>query len=268
LAWALPSLGLASPGFRRVRGQVCKRVQRRLRQLRIPDLAGYRRYVEAHADEWPFVDDCCRVTISRFYRDGPVFDALANEVLPALAEYARKAQRRVLRVWSAGCASGEEPYTVALLWHFALAPKFGDISLAVVATDTDERVLARAEAAVYPAGCLRELPQPWRERAFVVEGQSLCLRPEHRANVTFLHQDLRSAAPEGIFDLVLCRNLAFSYFDERARRGALARLAAALAPGGALVVGLRERLPADCPAVEPWIGELGIYRRRRGRAYG
>jgi len=261
LAWALPRLGLAPPGFRRVRRQVCKRLHRRLRDLSLRDLAGYWRHLETHPDEWAVADRCCHITISRFYRDRPVFDRLANEIMPALAAAARGVGRSMLRVWSAGCASGEEPYTLALVWHFVVAARYGDLSLAVVATDADAKVLARAHDALYPPGCLRELPRDWVTLAFVPEGKLLRLNPELRAGITFLCQDLRSAAPEGPFDLILCRNLAFTYFDESGRRDALARLSGRLAPGGALVIGRHERLPPDRAPLEPWIAELGIFRR-------
>jgi chemotaxis protein methyltransferase CheR len=166
-----------------------------------------------------------------------------------------------LGVWSAGCASGEEPYTVALIWRFALAARFDTISLAVVATDADETVLARARNALYPPGCLAEFPQAWADAAFVREGRSLRLRPEYRAGVTFLGHDLKSEAPDGPFDLILCRNLAFTYFDAAGQRDALARLAGRLVPRGALVIGRRESLPPDRGQLEPWIAELGIFRR-------
>ena len=224
LAWALPQLGLAPAGFRRVRRQVCKRFYRRLKELRLPDLASYRQRLGAQPDEWAVVARCCHITISRFYRDRRVFDQLARDIMPALAAAARDAGRTVLRVWSAGCASGEEPYTVSLIWRFALATRFGNLSLAVVASDADETVLARARNALYPPGCLAELPCDWVEAAFVREGPALRLRPEYRAGVTFLCQDLKTAAPDGPFDLLLCRNLAFTYFDEAGRRDACARL--------------------------------------------
>ena len=78
------------PGFRKVRSQVCKRIRRRLNTLALDDLDAYKRYLETHADEWPRLDSMCRITISRFYRDRGVFEALEAEVLPALATAARK----------------------------------------------------------------------------------------------------------------------------------------------------------------------------------
>jgi chemotaxis protein methyltransferase CheR len=89
LQWALPRLGLRWPGFRKVRRQVIRRIARRIEALQLGDLDHYRRYLEAHAEEWPRLDGCCRITISRFYRDRQVFDALAQAGLPELVRLCR-----------------------------------------------------------------------------------------------------------------------------------------------------------------------------------
>lgn len=261
LAWALPQLGLAASGFRRVRRQVCKRLGRRLAALGLPDAAAYRRYLAAHPDEWRQLDAYCRITISRFYRDREVFEALANVVLPALADAAAASGRQSVRAWSAGCASGEEPYGLAIVWHEAMAPRFPAVELEIVATDVDPSLLARATRASYRASSLRELPEAWRRDAFERRGVQHILRPKFRQRVRFICQDLREQTPEGPFDLVLCRNLAFTYFDDFGRRQVLARLLAALRPGGALVIGAREALPGDDWPVEPWPPLCGVFRR-------
>lgn len=90
LQWCLPPLRKRWPGFRKVRGQVCKRIDRRLRQLGLAGPDPYRAYLETHPEEWAVLDGLCRVTISRFYRDRDVFDVLGEEVLPTLAEAARR----------------------------------------------------------------------------------------------------------------------------------------------------------------------------------
>jgi chemotaxis protein methyltransferase CheR len=244
-----------------VHGQVCKRLKRRFSALGLPSLEAYRDHLAAHPEEWRQVDQCCNVTISRFYRDRAVFDALVRPVMPALASAAVEAGRTELRAWSAGCASGEEPYSLAIVWRFVLAPRFPTLDLAVIATDSDSLLLKRAERATYGVGSIRELPEVLRDAAFETLGSRFELKPEIRRRVRFLRQDLRDEAPEGGFDLVLCRNLAFTYFDRACQHGALLRLLAALRPGGALVIGRRERLPDDGQPLAPWLPDLGIFRR-------
>ncbi|MCO5169719.1 MAG: methyltransferase domain-containing protein [Planctomycetes bacterium] len=243
LQWALPRLGLRWPGFRRVRGQVRKRLARRLEALGLPDLAAYRARLEAGDEvEWRALDALCRITISRFWRDRRVFARLADDLLPPLAREAR-ARGAPLACWSAGCASGEEPYTLALLWDRVLAPAAPGVTLRVLATDVDAAVLARARRACYPPGSLRDLPAGWADACFTRAGDEACLAPRLRDVVELRQTDLRRDLPDETFDLVLCRNLAFTYFDEPGQRAALARLLGRLRPGGVLVIGRKERLP-------------------------
>ncbi len=265
LQWALPRLSLEWQGFRRVRRQVCRRIGRRAQDLKLPDLVAYRAYLEVHPEEWALLDSFCRIPISRFLRDRIVFDLLGAEVLPELAAAAAARGARDLRCWSAGCASGEEPYSLKILWTREVASRFPDLSLAVVATDIDEELLDRARAARYRASSLRELPEAWVEKAFTRSNGFFELRTELRAGVEFLRQDVREEAPPGPFDLILCRNLVFTYFDAALRQGTLQRILRELCPGGALVIGLRERLPEGAAGVAAWNARLKIYRRSAGR---
>jgi chemotaxis protein methyltransferase CheR len=258
LRWALPRLGLRWPGFRRVHRQVCKRIARRIKKLGLSDVGAYLEHLDGAPEEWSELDALCRITISRFYRDRAVFDHLGEVVLPALAAAAVARREPMLRCWSAGCGSGEEPYSLALLWSFRLAHSFPGLSLSVVATDTDEQLLQRAGRACYPRGTLRELPPEWVERAFVREHGNECLRRALSQGILFLRQDIRSLQPEGPFDLVLCRNLAFTYFETGLQRRTLIDIAARMRPGAVLVVGKNERLP-DMEGFEPSPAGFGVY---------
>ena len=260
LQGALPRLRMRWAGFRKVRGQVCKRVERRRRELELRDLGAYRAYLEEHPDEWAVLDSLCRVTISRFCRDRAVFAFLEHDVLPALARIAAT-DRRSLVAWSAGCAPGEEPYTLALIWELAVAPVFAGLGLRVLATDIDPTMIERARAACYEAGSLRDLPEAWRSRAFVIREGGYCLRAELGRLVTFKRHDLRAEPPGGPFDLVLCRNVAFTYFDHELQAEVCAALPTCLRPGGALVIGRNELLPAEARGFVAWSAPLGIYRR-------
>jgi chemotaxis protein methyltransferase CheR len=242
LQWALPRLELRWDGFRKVRRQVCRRISRRLAELGLSDGAAYREYIEGNADEWDRLDGFCRITISRFWRDPAVFESLRDHVLPALGP--------TVSVWSAGCASGEEPYSLVL------AAAESGIAVRVLATDVDAALLDRARTACYPESSLRGLPPTMRAGAF----DDGCLRTAYREPVEFRRQDLRTAAPTGPFDLVLCRNIVFTYFAERLQAEIGHRLARSLWPGGALVVGAHEEPALD--ELEPWPQARGVWRRR------
>ncbi len=257
LQWTLPRLGFRWPGFRKVRRQVLRRIAKRLSELGLEDLAAYRLYLESHPQEWRRLDSCCRVTISRFYRDRGVWNLLGDEVLPYLAAAASRRGDSVLRAWSAGCASGEEPYTLGIVWKLAVG---SPMPLQVTATDADAHMLERARRARYPSGTLKELPADWRRQAFVPSGEDgeLLLEPACSAEIEWRCEDLRRQMSEGPFDLILCRNLAFTYFDEALQRQILERLVARLVPGGVLVLGAHESLPEQLIGLEPWPGSHGL----------
>lgn len=261
LRWCLPRLGLRWEGFRKVRATVCKRVRRRLRELDLPDVAAYRRHLEAVSGEWPVLDGLCRIPISRLYRDRGVFDCLAEEVLPACARNAA-AEGRPLRCWSAGCASGEEAVTLRLLWDLRLAADFPATRLEIVASDVDPVLLRRAARGCYSAGALKDLPADLRA-AFVSTGEEWCLKPAHLGGIDYRCEDLRTDWPAGPFDLVLCRNLAFTYFDAALQRAVLSQIAVRLRPAGVLVLGRHEALPRPHGFV-PWRSGINIFRRRAG----
>jgi chemotaxis protein methyltransferase CheR len=242
LQWALPRLGFRWQGFRKVRRQVCRRVSRRVVELGLGGADAYRRYLDEHDEEWDVLAGLCRVTISRFWRDRAVFEALRDRVLPELGPS--------VSAWSAGCASGEEPYSLVLA---AVAAR---VEIRVIATDTDPLLLERARRAEYRESSLRELPSELRARAFE-DGR---LRPRYREPVEFLRRDVREGPPDGPFDLVLCRNLVFTYFADEVQQEIAVHLARSLRSGGALVVGAHEALPEGLERFEPWPGARNVHR--------
>lgn len=265
LEWALPRLDLRWRGFQKVRGQVCKRLGRRLAELGVSDFAAYRRLLECDPDEWRRLDACCHITISRFYRDANVFDSLHEFVLPDIARRARR-EKRDARAWSIGCASGEEPYTLKIIWDLLVALQFPGIALKLTATDIDGPVLERAARGCYQRGSLRELPQSLREQAFDLVDSQYCVRPLYRKNITFLRQDLRAAMPEGPFDLVLCRNLVLTYFAPSLQQTILSRISERLAPQGYLVIGSKEHLPPDAASFVGIGGLPAVFQKRDERS--
>ncbi|HZA01402.1 MAG TPA: CheR family methyltransferase [Hyphomicrobiaceae bacterium] len=261
LQWALPRVELRWAGFRRVRGQVCKRLKRRLKALGLEGFAEYRLRLERDPSEWQRLDEACRITISRFYRDRGVFGGLQDCVLPSLARKAGSDGRSLIRCWSAGCASGEEVYSLKIVWDLTLAARFPSLDLSIIGTDIDDIVLSRARAASYARSSLGELPEAFISQAFERRGELWNVRGVHRRGVTFLRQDLRQEAPAGPFDLVLCRNVAFTYFAPDLQRSVSARIATVLAPGGYLIIGAHEALTEDTLAFESHSGSHQIFRR-------
>ncbi len=262
LRWLLPRLHLRWPGYRRVRRQVCKRIGRRLTELGIDDVAAYRDYLLRNPAELSVADQICRITISRFNRDRGVFDYLATNVLPELGRMALRRGDTRLLAWSAGCASGEEPYTLAIVWQLLVARRLADLDLRILGTDVDETLLRRARLACYSRSSLKELPGDWLANAFDETPAGYRLDPDISARVSFRRHDVRDGPVDGEFDLVLCRNLAFTYFDEEMQGAAARVLCRGLREGGALVLGAHETLPAELAEFGEWSAANSVYRKR------
>jgi chemotaxis protein methyltransferase CheR len=264
LQWCLPRLGLRWRGFRRVRRQVYRRLERRVAELGLTGLDDYRSYLEGHASEWSMLDTLCLIPISRFYRDRAAFQHLQLTVLPELSRMVLAADEDELRCWSLGCASGEEPYTVAIIWKLGVSPRFPGLRLRMLGTDIDRDAIERAERGCYAPYSLKELPPAMRAQAFERSPAGLVLNANYREGVEFRVQDVRTTMPDGPFHLILCRNVVFTYFETELQRRTLRRLIPRLAPGGVLMIGASESLPVGAEGLEPWPGERKVYRSHGG----
>jgi chemotaxis protein methyltransferase CheR len=224
-----------------------------MKELGLSGVGDYQNYLVDHPEEWSVLDGLCRITISRFFRDREVWRRIQGEVFPDLAQRAKKEGRGDLRVWSAGCGSGEEPYTLSMLWRLpseskeSLADTYPELRFHVLGTDAGADMLGRAERAVYPAGSLKELPPAWVSSAFRDTEEGFALLPEFKEDVSFTLQDVRKMTESAGCDLIACRNLAFTYFQEELQVEILDKLTRLLTPGGYLVIGSHEDLPSG-----PW----------------
>lgn len=153
------------------------------------------------------------------------------------------------------------PYTLVLLWASNLQSRFPDMTIDIVATDADPKMIQRALDARYKFSSLKDLPESWRDRCFTREDNKFCLKPEYKRDVEFLLQDIRQQQAEGRFDLVLCRNLVFTYFDEALQRQLLRRVVGAMHDGAALVLGAHEHLPEGVQELSLWLDKQHIYRK-------
>jgi chemotaxis protein methyltransferase CheR len=198
--------------------------------------------------------EAVRVGESRLFRHRSQIAALADVVAPAL----RERGRRAIRAWSAGCAAGEEPYTLAIVLSRALP----DRTISILATDVSGEALARAQTASYPRAALDHVPADYRD-CFVDDGERVRVAPELAARVRFERANLAGGAAPRDCDLVWCRNVLI-YFTADARRRAIERLVGATAPGGFVFVGYSESL-RDVPGLDARrAGDAVYYVRRDG----
>ena len=259
LQWALPILEMRWSGFRKVRKQVCKRVRRRIKVLGLNNYEEYKYWLQTHTSEWEILDEMCRITISRFYRDWAVFDLLKEEVLPHMAKNA-VIEKRPLRCWSAGCASGEEPYTLSLIWFFVLKSQYPNLDFQIVASDADPQMLERAKTGCYTVGSLKGLPPEWLKDGFSKRGNEYCIHPSFGKIIQWEQQDIRKDLPNGVFDLILCRNLVATYFSPPLQINIFSQMKSVLRTGGMVVLGCHEKLPEGLGGFIAMPEKLNIYK--------
>jgi chemotaxis protein methyltransferase CheR len=217
------------------------RLVRRLRHLR---LGSFTEYVDSlETDDAELEQFCNAITtnLTAFFRERHHFEFLAREILPALLR--RNVGSRRIRIWSAGCSTGEEPYSIAMAVGEALGD-LGGWDLRILATDVDSNVLAQAQSGMYDAERFERIGSPQRERWFApaAGGRRQEARPELKRLIAFRRLNLIEPWPmRGPFDVIFCRNVII-YFDKATQRDIIGRMAGLQREGDHLVLGHSESL--------------------------
>jgi len=250
IAFAAERRGFRSSGY--CLSVLERRVRERIVSAGAAGVEEYLRLLESDPSELDLLVEALTVKVSAFFRDPLVFEYLNELVFPTLLARKGAEGNRSVRVWSAGCAGGEEPYSVAILLHELSRREIPPVDVTIFATDVDERALARGREALYPASAVANVRHGILSSSFRPEADSWRVLPEVARLVRFSVHDLldgRTAAPAesifGTFDLVLCRNVLI-YFDAAAQAAALSALVRSLAEGGHLLLGQTESPPG------PW----------------
>jgi chemotaxis protein methyltransferase CheR len=218
-------------------GCVKRRIAMRIRACGFPTLGPYLDLLRHDPLEMERLLATLSIHVSHFFRNPSTFTALQQHILPELLHHAGQ-QNRPLRIWSAGCAGGEEPYTLALLLADLPLPGQG---LSLLGTDISPAVLEQARAGLFESSRLTEIPVAMLQRHFDAEGSKLRLREDIRRMVVFRRHNLLLEEPFPAAELILCRN-AMIYFSRPDQEKILARFAAALPEHGFLVLGKAETL--------------------------
>jgi two-component system CheB/CheR fusion protein len=185
---------------------ILRRIGRRMAATHNANLREYKQYLELRPDEVHELVKAFLIKVTGFFRDPEAFEYLRAEVLPELIRQGR-ASGRVLRFWSAGCATGEEPYSLALMFADLLGDELAEWSIRIFATDLDEGAINYARRGLYPANILNELPDDYRDRFFEPVEHGYRIAKYLRQMVIFGQQDLNRGVPFPRIDLVVCRNL-------------------------------------------------------------
>ena len=221
------------------RSSLMRRVDRRMAQVGITSYADYLDHLELHGDEFTALFNTILINVTGFFRDMEAWEHLRDEVLPGLLAARRPTEP--LRVWSAGCASGEEAYTLAMVLAELLGPAEFRDRVKIYATDVDEDALAHARQGSYSEREVRGIPSELLDRYFEQLGGRYVFRKDLRRSVIFGRNDLVQDAPISRVDLLVCRNT-LMYFTADTQARVLARFHFALAPNGVLLLGKAEML--------------------------
>lgn len=224
-----------------------RRLGTRLRALQLSTYRQYASYLTEHPEEYTRLLDAVTVNVTEFFRDAPVWKVVRDDVLPTLLKSKEAAGQRVIRAWSAGCATGEEPYSIAMAISSAMGDRTASFLYSVTATDLDPIALRTAEAGEYDIAKADQIPAPDRVRFITTEGKKFVIRPEIRDHVRFRPMNLFTDEPPRSLDLIMCRNV-FIYFSREQQAKVTAVFHKALSRGGYLILGRTEKMPPEVAA--------------------
>jgi len=243
------------------RNSLMRRVRHRMDQVGCEDFADYLDVLQASSDEFVALFNTILINVTAFFRDPEAWEFVASDVIPALL--AERGPNDPIRIWSAGCASGQEAYSLAMLLAEALGADGFSQRVKIYATDVDEQALADARTAVYDAKAVESVPKELLERYFDPNGGRYAFRKDLRRAVIFGRNDLVKDAPISRVDLLACRNT-LMYMNGETQRNVLNRLHYALAPHGMLLLGHAEMLLTHTDRFAPMNLDARVFRKAGG----
>jgi len=248
------------------RATVLRRIERRLQVTAQPDLPTYFTYLENTPEEASNLLGDMLIGVTNFFRDREAFEALERHVLtPLMGSELEKPKREEVRIWSAGCSTGEEAYSLTILCTEHQKLEANPVKVQVFATDIDERAIATGRAGQYPEAILTDVPPTRLRQYFLKEGERFKVRKEIREKVLFANHSLLSDPPFSQIDLIVCRNLLI-YLEREIQRDILQMFHFALRPGGYLFLGSSESADACPDLFTPVDKRNRIFRAKAGAA--
>lgn len=243
------------------RSSLGRRIRKRMGDVGIDSYADYRDQLETNADEFSALFNTILINVTSIFRDADSWTYLQREVIPeVLAEHGPEDE---IRVWSAGCSSGEEAYSLAIMFAEALGVEETLTRVKIYGTDVDDEALRDARSGLYPAKALEPLSETLREKYFEQNGARYSFRSDLRRRVIFGRHDITRDAPISRLDLLVCRN-ALMYFNVEAQTQIIDRFHFALREGGFLFLGKAEMLLNDSDRFDVVSMRQRIFRRRPG----
>jgi two-component system CheB/CheR fusion protein len=244
------------------RATLYRRIVRRVQDRRLEKLADYSKYLDAHPAEYDTLLASMFIKATSFFRDKETWDALSTKIIPRIL--AEKRPGEAIRIWCAGCATGEEAFSVAITLAEVLGPSFNNHEVKVFGTDVDEQAIVKARHAQFTPEQVEHVPPRILKEWFVEEAGGYTVRKDIRRAVVFGVNNLLTDAPISRLDMILCRNL-FIYFDGEVQKRVLTRFHYALRQNGILILGKSELIPFAARIFESVDLSRRMYRKDGGR---
>jgi len=239
----LQYLGLSWAGYRKVRKGVKKRIRRHMKQLGCRKMEAYLGKLETDREARQECNQLMTVSISRFFRDRGLWQTLQHQILPDLL----KNQNATFKVWSAGCASGEEVYSFKIIWdrlkmHVTNLPK-----LEITATDMNPLYLDRARTGIYSSSSLKEVQREIRFAYFEPRssGTRYAVKSSLKSDIIWKLHHLLSDPPGSHYHIIFLRNNILTYHQDHLKKPAFRKVIDRLRPAGYLIIGSHEDLPVE-----------------------
>jgi two-component system CheB/CheR fusion protein len=245
------------------RSTLGRRIHKRMTDVGVHSYLDYQDLLETSADEFGALFNTILINVTSFFRDPDAWTLLQRDVVPELL--AGTAPDQEIRVWSAGCSSGEEAYSLAVMFAEALGVEECLRRVKIYATDIDEEALRQARSGLYPAKALEPVPAELREKYFEQNGTQFSFRPDLRRRVIFGRHDITRDAPISRLDLLVCRNT-LMYFNVEAQTQIVDRFHFALRENAFLFLGKAEMLLNDAERFQVVNMRQRIFRRHAGDA--
>lgn len=242
------------------KNSVLRRVERRMSIHQISRIDAYARHVRDNPQELDLLFKELLIGVTAFFRDAPAWEYLATHVLPAL--FAANPGGKSVRAWVPGCSTGEEAYSLAIVFKEAIerVKPAGPFTLDIFATDLDRDAIGRARQGLYPASSVADVGPERLHRFFIKEENSYRIRKEIRETITFAPQDILRDPPFTRLDILCCRNLLI-YFAADAHKKLIPLFHYSLNPGGVLLLGSAETIGNFGNLFTPLENSVRIYRR-------
>jgi two-component system CheB/CheR fusion protein len=237
---------------------LARRIRARMSQLHIAEFDAYARYLDQRTDEHVALFNTILINVTSFFRDPEAWRIVSAEVIPRLVQSV--GESRSIRIWSAGCSSGEEPYSMAMLLAEHLGDRAGEYLIKIYGTDVDEEALTSARQAVYRLEELKDVPAELVDRYFTRDGQIYRFRRDLRRWCIFGAHNITQAPPLSHIDLLLCRNVLI-YFNSELQERILTRFHYAIREDGYLFLGRSESLMARSRLFRPVDLKWRIFKR-------